>query len=130
VINNATERIEKTREAIKTAQKYIKSNKIKNSKEVTKSAKKLDSKLKELAETLNPTPQKQGIADRSAGLRSQVMQAVRGMMGAEYEPISQAAKVKYEKVKVKVDNFLIKFNDVFEIDVENFKKLLAESDFS
>lgn len=130
VINNATERIEKTREAIKTAQKYIKSNKIKNSKELIKSAEKLDSKLKQLAETLNPTPQKQGIADRSAGLRSQVMRAVRGMMGAEYEPISQAAKVKYEKVKVKVDNFLKKFNDVFKSDVENFKKLLAESDFS
>ena len=101
-----------------------------NSKELIKSAEKLDSKLKQLAETLNPTPQKQGIADRSAGLRSQVMGAVRGMMGAEYEPISQAAKVKYEKVKVKVDNFLKKFNDVFKSDVENFKKLLAESDFS
>ena len=45
------------------------------------------------------------IADRSAGLRSQVMQVVMGMSRAGIHPISQAARVKYEKIKVEVEGF-------------------------
>ena len=94
-----------------------------------KAAQELDKKLEDLAEILNPTPPKQGIADRSAGMRSQVMMATRGMRGG-HEPISQAAKVRYEKAKPKVEEFLQKVNAVYETDVENFKKMLKEADFS
>ncbi|MCK4263967.1 MAG: hypothetical protein KAX27_03405, partial [Candidatus Aminicenantes bacterium] len=74
-------------------------------------------------------PAKQGIADRSAGLSSQVRQAVR-MMSGGIEPIGQAAKVKYEKVKAKVEAFLEKFNNFYQTDVENFKKFVKESGFT
>ena len=58
------------------------------------------------------------------------MRAVREMTRAGNEPIGQAAKVKYEKVKVKTEAFLKKLNDVYQTDVENFKKVLDESGFS
>ncbi len=95
-----------------------------------KAARALEAKLNELSEALNPTPPKQGIADRSAGLRTQVMRAVSGITRAGHEPISQAAEVRYEKVKKRAEAFLEKFNNVYQTDVENFKKLLKESDFS
>ena len=46
------------------------------------------------------------------------------------EPIGQAAEVRYEKVKVKAEALLKKFNDFYQTDVENFKKVLNESGFS
>jgi hypothetical protein len=79
---------------------------------------------------LNPTPPKQGIADRSAGLRMQVMSAVRGLTRGGYEPVSEAAKVLYQKAVPAVEEFLQKVNSVYETDVENFKTMLKEADFS
>jgi len=38
--------------------------------------------------------------------------------------------VKYEKVKPKVEAFLKDFNNFYQTDVANFKKLLKESEFS
>jgi hypothetical protein len=59
-----------------------------------------------------------------------VNSAVSGISGAGIEPISQAAQVRYEKVKPKVNAFLAKFNDFYQKDVENFKKMLQDSGFS
>jgi hypothetical protein len=98
--------------------------------DIRKAADELEKKLKELSETLSPTPPKQGIADRSTGLQSQVMGAVRSVTGAGYEPVSQAAQVQYDKVKPKAQEFIIKFNDFYQKDLEAFKKLLKDSDFS
>ena len=58
------------------------------------------------------------------------MRAMMMIVRAGDEPIRQAAKAKYEKVKVKVDAFLEKLNEFYQTDVENFKKLLEESGFS
>lgn len=129
VINSASQQIDGTRATLKTLQDHARQNRDPKNRELLQAARELDKKLEELAEILNPTPPKQGIADRSAGLRSQVMRAVRGMRGG-HEPISQAAKVRYEKAKPKVDEFLQKVNVVYETDVENFKKMLKEADFS
>jgi hypothetical protein len=129
VINTASQQIEATRETIKTIQDHARQNRDPKNREIMNAARELDKKLEELAEILNPTPPKQGIADRSAGLRSQVMMAVRGMRGG-HEPINQAAKALYEKAIPKVEAFLQKVNTVYRTDVENFKKILKESDFS
>jgi hypothetical protein len=51
-------------------------------------------------------------------------------MRGGHEPISQAAKVRYEKALPKVEGFLKKVNTVYQTDVENFKKMLKEADFS
>jgi len=129
VINSASQQIDETRNTLRTIQDHARQNRDPKNKDLMQAARDLDKKLKELAEILNPTPPKQGIADRSAGLRSQVMMAVRGMRGG-HEPISQAARVRYEKAKPKVEEFLKKVNTVYETDVENFKKKLKEADFS
>ena len=128
-INSASQQIDATRATLKTIQDNARQNRDPKNKELMQAARELAKKLEELAEILNPTPPKQGIADRSAGLRSQIMMAVRGMRGG-HEPISQAARVRYEKAKPKVGDFLQKLNAVYETDVENFKKMLKEADFS
>jgi photosystem II stability/assembly factor-like uncharacterized protein len=128
-IDSASRQIEETRATIKTIQDSARQNRDPKNKELMQAARELDKKLEELAEILNPTPPKQGIADRSAGLRSQVMMAVRGMRGG-HEPIGQAAKVQYEKAVPRVEEFLRKVNTVYETDVENLKKMLKEADFS
>jgi len=129
VINTASQQIDGTRATLKTLQDHARQNRDPKNRELMQAARELDKKLEELAETLNPTPPKQGIADRSAGLRSQVMMATRGMRGG-HEPIGQAARVLYEKAIPKVEEFLLKINAVYETDVENFKKMLKEADFS
>jgi photosystem II stability/assembly factor-like uncharacterized protein len=129
-ITEAGNRIEETKKAVQTVIGTTRANRTPETRDLVKAARDLEKKLKELSETLNPTPPKQGIADRSAGLRSQVMVVVMMIMRVGNEPIDQAATVKYEKVKAKVEAFLERLNDVYQTDVENFKKLLKESGFS
>jgi flagellar hook-basal body complex protein FliE len=129
-INSAGQQIEETQKAVQTVVEAARTVRSPKTRDLMKAARELEAKLKELSEILNPTPPKQGIADRSAGLRTQVMRAVSGITRAGNEPISQAAEVMYEKVKAKLETFLEKFNSVFQTDVENFKKMLEESDFS
>jgi len=129
-ITDAGNQLEETKKAVKTVIETARAMGTPKAGELMKAARDLEAKLKELSETLNPTPPKQGIADRSAGLRSQVRRAMMMITRAGNEPINQAAKVKYDKVKVKADAFLKKFNEVYQTDVENFKKLLEESGFS
>lgn len=129
-ITEAGNQIEETKKAVRTVIETARASRAPETRDLVKAARNLEEKLKELSETLNPTPPKQGIADRSAGLRNQVMMAVMMIMRAGDEPIGQAATVKYEKVKVKVEAFLERLNDFYQTDVENFKKLLNESGFS
>jgi len=129
-ISSAGQQIEETKKAIQTVVEAARTVRSPKTRDLMSAARKLEAKLNELSEALNPTPPKQGIADRSSGLNSRVMQAVMGMMRAGNEPISQAAKVMYEKARTQTGAFLEKFNSVFQTDVENFKKLLEESDFS
>jgi hypothetical protein len=58
------------------------------------------------------------------------MGAVGGISSAGFEPVSQAAQFRYDKVKPKVAEFIGKFNDFYEKDLEAFKKLLKDSDFT
>jgi uncharacterized protein (DUF111 family) len=95
-----------------------------------KAGRELETKLKELGNKITPdTSDKQGITDRSAGLSSGVRNIMHSMRDS-YEPVSQAAKVQYKKIKIKVDNFLQEFNAFYQKDVEEFKKVVKESGFS
>ena len=129
-ITSAGRQIEETQKAIKTVLEYARTSRTPKSRDLAKAATELDEKLKKLSETLNPTPPKQGMADRSAGLRSQVMQAVTMVSGTGIRRIGQPAKVKYEKVKASAEAFLEELNKLYQTDVENFKKMLQESEFS
>lgn len=98
--------------------------------DLRKAADELEKKRRELAEILNPTPAKQGMADRSASLQSQVMGAVMAIGGAGIEPVSEAARVRYDKVLPRVREFLDKVNAFYEKDVEEFKKKLEAARLS
>jgi Skp family chaperone for outer membrane proteins len=126
----ASRQLQQTQRSIQTIKDNLRTSRNPKAADLQKAADELEKKLKELTETLNPTPAKQGMADRSASLQSQVMGAVMGISGAGIEPISQAAQVRYDKVVPKVQAFLTKVNDFYEKDVEAFKKLLKEADFS
>ena len=130
IITRADRQLRQTERSIQTVKDNLRASRNPKAGDIRKAAEELEKKLKELTETLSPTPPKQGIADRSAGLQSQVMSAVRGITGAGYEPISQAAQVRYEKVKPKTEEFIARFNDFYQKDVEAFKKLLEDADFS
>ena len=130
VIRDAGRQIQQTQKAIQTFQEFARAQRDPKLRELMKGARELETKLKEFSETLNPTPAKQGMADRSAGLNSQVMSAAFGISGSGIEPVSQAAQVKFDKVKPKAEEFLAKLNEFYQKDVENFKKAVQDSGFS
>ena len=130
VIMQAGRQLQQTQRSLTTVKDNLRMSRNPKAGEIRKAADELEKKIKALTEALSPTPAKQGMADRSSGLQSQVMSAVMGISGAGIEPVSQAAQFRYDKVKPKVAEFIVKFNDFYQKDLEAFKKLLKDSDFS
>jgi photosystem II stability/assembly factor-like uncharacterized protein len=130
VIMQAARQLQQTQRSLQTVRDNLRMTRNAKAGDIRKALDDLEKKLKELTETLSPTPSRQGMADRSSGLQSQVMGAVRGLAGAGYEPVSQAAQVQYDKAKARTAEFLGPFNDFYTKDVEAFKKLLKDADFS
>jgi len=130
VIVRASRQIQQTQKALQTVKENARMSRNPKMADLMKAAEALEKKLKDFSETLNPTSPKQGIADRSTGLNSQVMSAVSGITRTGIEPVSQAALVKYEKVKPLVEAFVAKLNDFYQKDIEEFKKMLQDSGFS
>lgn len=128
-LTDAQRRIQSAQKALATAREYGRANRGPMMMDAMRAADDLDKKLKALAERINPTPAKQGMADRSSGLMSQVMGGVSGLSRSGYDPVGQAALVRYEKAKAKLADFLPEFNAVFEKDVEAFKALLKDAGF-
>lgn len=130
VINEASRRIQETQSSLQTFMEQVRRERSPELRDLMKEAGDLEVRLKNFSETLNPTPPRQGIADRSAGLRTQVFRTVSLITGAGMEPVSEPARVKYEKVKLEVTKFLEELNGFFRTDLENFKKKVKESSFS
>ncbi|MBN2198824.1 MAG: hypothetical protein JW747_03140 [Candidatus Aminicenantes bacterium] len=130
IVLRAGRQIQQTRQALQTVRDGLRTARNPRTAELLKAAESLERKIVDLAETLNPTPAKQGMADRSASLSMQVMRAVMGISSAGYEPVSEATQVRLEKVKPLLAAFVAKYNDVYQKDVEEFKKELREADFS
>ena len=122
--------IQDTEKALQTVTEYAHANRSPGTRGLIRAAGELEKKLKTFSERLNPTPAKQGIADRSAGLSRRVSSAVMGISRSGIYPVSQAAQVQYEKVKVEAEAFLEELNAFYEKDVEEFKKMVEESGFS
>ena len=129
-LNDARQRIQETQQALETISTTLRQQRSPQMKELGKAARDLSSKLKTFSERINPTPPKQGIADRSAGLQSQVMSAVMGIVRAGVEPINEPARVRYERAKEKLTQFITELNEFFSTEVENYKKKLQESGFT
>jgi len=129
-LNDARQRIQETQQALETITTTLRQQRSPQMKELGKATRDLSSKLKTFSERINPTPPKQGIADRSTGLQSQVMSAVMGIVRAGVEPINEPARVRYERAKEKLTQFITELNEFFSTEVENYKKKLQESGFS
>lgn len=129
-IQQASRQIQQTERALQTVKESARTSRNPKTADLVKAAGALEKKLKEFSEKLNPTPPRQGIADRSAGLMRQVMSAVSGITRAGIEPVSQAAQVKYEKARARAEEFSAQLNAFYQKDVEDFKKLLQEAGFS
>ncbi len=130
VITRAGRQIQQTQRALQTVRETARMSRDPRMADLVKAAEALEKKIKEFSETLNPTPPKQGIADRSAGLSNQVMSAVSGITRTEIGPVSQPALVKYAKAKSLVDSFVSKLNEFYQKDIEEFKKTLHDAGFS
>ncbi|NIO81049.1 MAG: hypothetical protein GTN53_10605 [Candidatus Aminicenantes bacterium] len=124
----ANNEIKETTDMIKTVLKLVRSQDLKREDKRTLMQKgmKLQKKLKELSQKLNPESEKQGIADRSASLRMKFFRVYRSVAGA-FEPITQATEVSIKKIKIQLQDFVKEYNNVFETDVEDFKKAVKES---
>jgi photosystem II stability/assembly factor-like uncharacterized protein len=130
ILSKAEKEITDTKKLIQTIRQYAMGMRSPKTRNIMKASRELEKKLTELAEKINPDTSKiQGISDRSAGLSSQVRRVMFGAMRT-YKPVTQAVKVKYEKLKSKVDEFLKEFNKVFREEVEDFKKVVKDSEFS
>jgi photosystem II stability/assembly factor-like uncharacterized protein len=95
-------------------------------KALTEKAKILEKKLKTLAEKLVPDRNRQGIYDRTALMGSKIFSLI-GLVSDSLEPPTQAAKVKFGKVKELIDGFLKEYNELFQTDVEAFRTLVKEA---
>ena len=117
VVTKAYRQIENTRKIIKTIEQYSKENKSKIMKELLKKGDKLDKKLKELALKIVPDREIQGINDTSHILSRKISSALR-LVSDSFEPVSQAAEVKINKVKVDVKKIM----DTLQNEIRNIKK--------
>jgi len=129
-IQTINTRLQQTQKGLQTVRELVRAQRSPKLMEIMKQINEVEKKLKELTESLNPTPPKQGMADRSSGLMSQVMLAVGEISSAGYEPITQPAQVKYERVKVRVNDFISKVNDFYEKDVAATNKALQDAGFT
>lgn len=130
VVQMASQRLQQTERALQTIKEFARSQRNQKLLVSMKNVSEVEKKLKELTETLNPTPPRQGMADRSSGLMFQVISAVSGVSSAGYEPITQPAKVKYDRVRNKVSEFLNRVNDFYQKDVAELNKTLQQVGFT
>lgn len=125
-----SQRLQQTQRALQTIREFSRGQRNQKMIEVMKQLNEVDKKLQALNEALNPTPPRQGIADRSAGLMSRVNSAVSGIISARYEPATQAALIKYEKARADLEDFVRQVNEFFEKDISGLNKSLQEAGFT
>jgi photosystem II stability/assembly factor-like uncharacterized protein len=97
--------------------------------ELMKKAKNLEKKLNELSQILQPESKKQGISDRTASFRSKLFMAFR-RFSYPFEPATQATIVSLNKSKALMEDFIGKYNKVFETEVEEFRKSVDKAGFT
>jgi len=129
-LNEANERIQETMKVLKTLQEFLRSDTTGANRGLLRDVRGLERRLTQYAERINPTPAKQGIADRSAGLAGKVRSAAWGMAAGGIYPVSEAAMVRYENARAEMEAFLEKLNTFYADEVEKVKKALLESGFS
>ncbi|MDI6845080.1 MAG: hypothetical protein QME28_02975 [Candidatus Saccharicenans sp.] len=129
-LQTVSQRLQQTQRAFQTTREFARSQRNQKMTEALKKLEAAEAKLKELMETLNPTPPRQGLADRSAGLQSQVSSAVSGIIQGGYEPLTPTALEKYENARKKFSEFVDRVNSFYEEDVAGLNKLLQEAGFT
>ncbi|MCR4396570.1 MAG: hypothetical protein NUW07_07565, partial [Candidatus Saccharicenans sp.] len=129
-LQQVNQRLQQTQRALQTIREFSRGQRNQKMMEVMKKLDEVEKRLKDLNDALNPTPPRQGMADRSSGLMSQVNSAVSGLTSAGYEPVTQPAQVKYEKARARLEGFVRQVNEFYEKDVAGLNKLLQEAGFT
>ncbi len=123
-------RLQETEKALQAVRELARGRRGPQTAQVLVAVESTYSSLKELKEKLNPTPARQGIADRSAGLNRRVLSAVMGISRAGHEPVSQPAQVRLDKAGEDLAGFLEDFNSFYAEKLEALRAKLEESGFS
>ena len=89
----------------------------------------MENKLKKFQYKIVRNPDIQGIYDTEDIVTYKINSVLRSFSDS-YEPPTQATAVQYEKVKTLVKEFLEKINQLFQTEVEAFKKQVEQSGFS
>lgn len=123
-------RLQQTQRALQSIRELARGQRNQKIMEAMKQLTEVENRLRELNETMNPTPPKQGLVDISEGLMSIINSAVRGISSAGYEPVTQPAQVQYDMARSRLVEFVKKVNEFYEKDVTGLNRLLQEAGFT
>ena len=96
---------------------------------LAKLGKTLDSKIDSLMEQIVPNEERSGIYDRQAEIVPQIGNLM-GTIGSSYDAPTEAAQVKFEKLKNRLNTVLGKVNTLFDTDVKAYKQQVESLGFS
>jgi hypothetical protein len=126
---DAHNRIGKTRKVLKTVREALKESEIDQKEDLEKEAKELDKKLDALDRKIIPERDSKGIPDSSEVLAYQVDSVIWGAAG-NFGPISQALRVKFGKIRPRVEKLLDEYNGLFTKGIAPFRQRLEKAGFS
>jgi len=122
-------RIEETKKVLSTVKGFADSLEKDKKKALLEKADELTKKLKTFSEKIFRDRNLKGIRDNSEKFLSKLYDALGGFSN-QYQPATQAAQYKYERVKKELEPVLKEANELFKTDVDAFKKVLESSGFS
>jgi len=126
----AVKQMVEMRKTIKTVNDFAKStlNKPK-ADSLAKAGKALESKLDSLMEQFIPNDERSGIYDRQAEIMPQIG-SLQGTIGSSYDAPTEAAQVKFEKLKIRLGGVLERVNKFFETDVSAYRQQVENAGFT
>jgi len=128
-VTKAYQQINDTKKAIKTVGEFTKSLDKEQAKALQESGEALDKKLTALANKLVPERGRQGIYDRTAEATQQLSGLLGALEGMDAGP-TQAAQVKYTKVKAMVDDLLKEYNQLYQTEVSTYQQKVQAANFT
>jgi hypothetical protein len=96
---------------------------------LAKLGKTLDSKIDSLMEQIVPNEERSGIYDRQAEIMPQIGN-LQGTIGSSYDAPGEAAQVKFNKLKTRLNAVLDKMNALFETDAKVYRQQVEALGFS
>ena len=125
-LSEVYDHIKDTKGMFKTVKEMSKNLEKDAKKELLKKITALEKKLETFSEKIFTKRGQKGIRDNSHKLTNKISRLQR-LVANSFRPPTQAAKVKYKKVKAEVEKHLQEANELFEKEVEPLKQHIAKS---